>query len=692
MFKKTISVIIATVLVLTTAFAALPASVSAAAAGTGYYKVTTSGSVLNIRSSASKDSTKVGAIPNGALVNVSQVSGSWGKTTYNGVTGWISLDYATKSASPGSPGNANVTAFASIYTKLNELRAKFPNDKYWNWMGKSKKDVDSWTNTPCPSSGSAHKDTSHCNGQCDGFARKLGLDLFGLSTYSWQSTSYNINTICVGDLIRYNGKHTIMVVGFTNDTNTLIIADCNWNCNCNIRWDASFSTSKYLRTVNWVLHYPGNNLNRANYLANKPADVLAGKTTTTVKPTTTTAKPTTTTTKPTTTTTTRPTTTVRPSVYMPYYEYTLCVGGKLKLEATAKPAGSAITWKSENTNLATVDASGTVTAKAEGDVVITASTDRASETCTVHITGNVTTTRLAGEGRIETAAKIAESGWTAGKTENVILANGFSFADALAGVPLSKALDAPIFLTENKNGKLESIVTEQISKLGAKNVYILGGELVVGKGIESELAKKYSVVRIAGTTRFDTSIAIAEKLEALCGKSNSVYIANGFGFADVLSVSTAAALQKSPIIYTESDGSLNSTISSFIKSKGFSNAYAIGGAYVVSDASVSLVKNLGVSSVERLSGTTRFDTCLAVLKKFQSLYTGNGISLATGYAFPDALAGGAYAAKLGIPLVLVDTDISSGIESWVSAKNPDRIFVFGGPYVVSDRQMYQYTA
>ena len=54
---------------------------------------------LNMRSGAATSYSKVGAIAAGTNFVVTQINGIWGKTTCNGVTGWVCLDYATKVSS-----------------------------------------------------------------------------------------------------------------------------------------------------------------------------------------------------------------------------------------------------------------------------------------------------------------------------------------------------------------------------------------------------------------------------------------------------------------------------------------------------------------------------------------------------------------------------------------------------------------
>lgn len=66
-------------------------------AASGKYKtgkyIVTAEPTLRIRESAGVNSTVLAAIPCGEIIDVSKILNDWGKTTYNGVTGWVSLDY-----------------------------------------------------------------------------------------------------------------------------------------------------------------------------------------------------------------------------------------------------------------------------------------------------------------------------------------------------------------------------------------------------------------------------------------------------------------------------------------------------------------------------------------------------------------------------------------------------------------------
>lgn len=61
---------------------------------TGTYTVTAS--LLRFRNGASTDDKSLGLIENGTTVTVTQIKDNWGKITWNGITGWICLDYTVQ--------------------------------------------------------------------------------------------------------------------------------------------------------------------------------------------------------------------------------------------------------------------------------------------------------------------------------------------------------------------------------------------------------------------------------------------------------------------------------------------------------------------------------------------------------------------------------------------------------------------
>ena len=90
-----------------TATAVTTAATTTSSGQTGTYKVNAN---LNLRSGNSTSTSILTTIPKGTSVTVSQVSNGWGKTTYNGKTGWIYLSYATHTGNTASTASASTPA------------------------------------------------------------------------------------------------------------------------------------------------------------------------------------------------------------------------------------------------------------------------------------------------------------------------------------------------------------------------------------------------------------------------------------------------------------------------------------------------------------------------------------------------------------------------------------------------------
>lgn len=82
---------------------------------------------VNFRSGAGTGYSKIGTIPRGTVLTVSEVSGNWFKTTYNGQTGWFSSGYCKKytgntsgSADAGTAESGEmirITASVAVYLR-----------------------------------------------------------------------------------------------------------------------------------------------------------------------------------------------------------------------------------------------------------------------------------------------------------------------------------------------------------------------------------------------------------------------------------------------------------------------------------------------------------------------------------------------------------------------------------------------
>ena len=296
-------------------------------------------------------------------------------------------------------------------------------------------------------------------------------------------------------------------------------------------------------------------------------------------------------------------------------------------------------------------------------------------------------TRLAGEqpyaNRYGTAVAISK---TESSAVNVVLANGTNFADALAGVPFAFEKKAPILLTSKDI--IDAGTIAEINRLGAKNVYILGGVGAVSDkvvtAIKQKCTKVTNVERVFGNSRFGTATAIAKKLNF----PTEVFFVCSDNFADALSIGSVAARKGAPIIYLTKNGALNPDTEAYLKDmKGkIGTAYVIGGTGVISDEmAAKAAKACGRSTYTRIAGANRYETCTSVNTTFKSLLTADGICIAKGSTFPDALAGGVYSAKTAQPLFLADGKYLIDCQkSYLKTKNPAKLTAFGGTGAVTD--------
>lgn len=281
--------------------------------------------------------------------------------------------------------------------------------------------------------------------------------------------------------------------------------------------------------------------------------------------------------------------------------------------------------------------------------------------------------RIYGKDRIATSIEISKKGWEKG-SEYVFIAQGYDFADALSVAPLAKKFNAPILL--NGNIQLREDTINELKRLKAKKAFILGGERVISKSVETQLKNINinEIERIYGQTRYETALKINKKL----GKSDALFITNGQSYSDALSVSTIAAQKGIPILYTKNN-EIPKEVNEYIKDNKISNVYVIGGDGVIND---SVLKNIPNS--ERIFGKDRYETNKEVLKKFSNDLKYENIYFVTGNDFPDALSISPLAADKKAPVILTNKNINSDVEKIINSNitSLSKFIAIGGPEVV----------
>ncbi len=282
--------------------------------------------------------------------------------------------------------------------------------------------------------------------------------------------------------------------------------------------------------------------------------------------------------------------------------------------------------------------------------------------------------RLSGKDRYETSVNISKTGWKDG-SDYVIMATGLDYPDALSATPLAKKLNAPILLTAQD--KLNPIVDKELERLSPSTVYIIGGEKAVSSGIVNTLKNRgIECIRLSGNDRYETSLKVAEEV----GQADKVVIATGTDFADALSIAPWAASNGIPILLTGSK-SMTEDIRKYANRDSVTSSYVIGGKKAIEDSVMNKLKN-----PTRIEGSNRFETNIAVLKKFSGDFNMQDVYIATGLDFPDALSGSALAAMTQSPIILASKEPTKSAKEYIDM-NLDKIrnvYILGGEKVLPD--------
>ena len=185
-----------------------------------------------------------------------------------------------------------------------------------------------------------------------------------------------------------------------------------------------------------------------------------------------------------------------------------------------------------------------------------------------------TVKRLGGATRYDTNLMILQE---AGVTdEDIIVCTGKNFADSLS----ASATGLPILLV--KDG-LTTAQKEFLDCTSSRKI-IIGGENAVSKRVESQLASYVEVSRLAGSTRYDTSVLVAKTFFAA---PTQAVIAYGENFPDGLSGGPVANAIGAPLLLTRAGKEKAAT--DYISEFGISGGYVLGGTAVLPDKTVNKV-------------------------------------------------------------------------------------------------------
>ncbi len=191
-------------------------------------------------------------------------------------------------------------------------------------------------------------------------------------------------------------------------------------------------------------------------------------------------------------------------------------------------------------------------------------------------------------------------------------------------------------------------------------------------------ATRSSVYRISGTDRYATGIKIADRLKEVLkvNKLNSVVLVNGSGYADALSGSYLAYVKNAAILLINEKNAdkIQSYVSKNMKASG--TVYILGGENAVP---ASVEQRFEGYKVKRLSGTTRYETNLAILKEMR--IDSDELLVCTGKGFADSLS----ASASGRPILLVGKSLTEEQKQYLTENGVQKFYLIGGEGAVSKK-------
>ena len=258
----------------------------------------------------------------------------------------------------------------------------------------------------------------------------------------------------------------------------------------------------------------------------------------------------------------------------------------------------------------------------------------------------------------------------------VLLARDDTFPDALASSPLQTW--GPLLYTPTS--ALDPRTAEEIERLNASAVWILGGEDAISPAVEQDLRSRgYDVNRYSGVDRIETAVKLAEEFALGTPEFplTEVKLARAFpaagsadstaAFVDSLAIGLRTSFEHTnPVLLSHTEVLSPATAALLERVRDLQDAevdeaFVAGGPAALSDQVVADT-DARTNSVIRLAGSNRFATAVAIAEQQErdqeaGDWKVDAVVIADGTR-PDAWAPGFAAASIGVlftaVMVLVD--------------------------------------
>ncbi len=266
---------------------------------------------------------------------------------------------------------------------------------------------------------------------------------------------------------------------------------------------------------------------------------------------------------------------------------------------------------------------------------------------------------FAGADRYQTAIVASQETFIGG-SDSVVIATGENWPDALGGSALAGVMYGPILLSPKD--ALPADVLAEIERLNPSSAYVLGGEGALSDDVLAELTGllgEENVTRLGGSDRYETAEIIADEVIGYLGEwgwiVDTAFVATGRNYPDALAAAPLAAGVYYPIYLSDPD-CISDPTAQAMRSAGITETILLGGEAVVSPETEEKLADNGIATVDRIAGADRYETAAAIAQYGVDEYgfAWDGVAIATGKGFADALAGGVAQAYWGSVMLLSD--------------------------------------
>jgi putative cell wall-binding protein len=299
--------------------------------------------------------------------------------------------------------------------------------------------------------------------------------------------------------------------------------------------------------------------------------------------------------------------------------------------------------------------------------------------------------RVGAHDRYETAVEISKKVFPDPQTAaSVVLVNGERPVDALGAVPLAAQAHGSILFI--KQDSIPALVSAEIQRVlpAGSTIYLIGGTAAIDEEQSiTLLSYGYNVIRLAGSNRAQTAVAVAGTVKDLRqNRPHVAFIVSADAIADGLSVGPAAERFETEILLTGTTALSKETID-YLTENNVKVVYLIGGTSVIGNEVVAQLNKENIFAF-RIAGKTRYETSATIATTFFGDSTRPGVGLANGESVIDSLPAGVHLSAQNFPVLLVrqtfDQTRCLATARYIStyAKEIDGAYAYGGTSVIAD--------